>query len=117
MAVGWIPVRGAAAGLVADTFLEFSYLGIFACFATGLFYGYLWWRMTASRGVWTILFVIAAALCIYVPTQNITAWLYRFLLMGVPTVVLWKFYIAPSQRILATPALQADRNLRPARAV
>ena len=100
-AVGWIPVRGAAAGLVADTFLEFSYFGIVACALAGWFYGYVWWRMIRSGGVWTILFVIATSLCIYVPTQNVTAWLYRFMLMGVPMIIVWKLYIDRRTRLFS----------------
>jgi hypothetical protein len=99
--VGWVPVRGAAAGFIADFYLEFSYLGIVGCYFIGWLYGYLWRNMVRRGGIWAILYLYAAVLSIYVPTQNVTgAWLYRLLLFSIPTIIVWRFYISP-------PALSA----------
>lgn len=110
-AVGWIPARGAAAGLVSDLFLEFSYLGIFLCYGFGWAYGFLWKRSVTSGGVWKPLYLFAAILSIYIPTQNFNAWAYRFLIMSVPTVLVWRFYLCPSGYTTSVPQLEgAVRN-------
>lgn len=91
--LGWVPVRGSAPGFIADWFLEFSWLGLIGCAAMGAFFGWLWKRATIGGGLWTLLYVQAAALSVYVPTQSVSAVFHRFLFMTVPTLLLWKFYI------------------------
>lgn len=94
-AVGWLPQRGAAAGFIADLYLEFSYLGFVFCYGFGWLYSYLWRRSVIDRGGWSILYLFAAILSIYVPTQSISAWLYRFVFLSVPTMTLWHILVQP----------------------
>jgi hypothetical protein len=114
-AVGWLPVRGAAAGFIADFYLEFSYLGLAGCFFMGWFYSYLWRGMVVRGGIWAILYLYAAVLSIYVPTQNVTgAWLYRLLLFSVPTIAAWRWYISPAaSSAVAAPARRVARPAPP----
>jgi oligosaccharide repeat unit polymerase len=104
-AVGWIPAGGSACGIIADFFAEFSYLGIAACFAFGWLYSYLWSRSSREGGVWRAVYLFAVILSIYVPTQNFNAWYYRFLIMSVPTVIIWRMYLAESVRPVAPQRL------------
>jgi hypothetical protein len=94
-AVGWIPTRGSAAGFVADLFLEFSYAGLLACFLFGYVFSFLWRKASTERSIWTVLYLFAAILSVYVPTQSVSAWLHRFLLMSVPAVVAWRYFVLP----------------------
>lgn len=88
-ALGWLPDRGSAAGFVADSFLEFSWGGLLACYLIGLFYGFLWRRALIHKGLWTVLYFEAAVVSVYLPTQSlISAWLFRLLFLALPTLLL-----------------------------
>jgi hypothetical protein len=89
-AVGWIPLRGSAAGFITDLFLEFSWGALLFCYLLGRFYGALWRKAATLGGVWTLLFIEAAALSVYIPTQSVSAVFHRFLFMTIPTLLLWK---------------------------
>lgn len=110
--VGWRPSRGSAAGFVADLFLEFSYLGIFACYGFGRIYSYLWKQCVLERGAWLILYLFAVVLSVYVPTQSVSAWLHRFCFLAIPTVVLWYLLVRP---VLSTNAGGPPNALPPSR--
>lgn len=91
--LGWQPQRGSAAGFVADLFLEFSWGGLVGCFGLGWFFGAVWRQAVRRAGFWTLLYIQTAALSVYVPSQSVSAVLDRFLVMTVPTFLMWKFYI------------------------
>jgi hypothetical protein len=110
-AVGWVPAGGSACGIVADFFAEFGYLGVVACFGFGWLYGYLWKRSAYEGGVWRAIYLFAVILSIYVPTQNFNAWYYRFLIMSIPTAVVWRLYL--SERRQAIAAMHAPRRVAP----
>jgi hypothetical protein len=97
-AVGWLPAGGSACGIIADFYAEFGYLGLLACFAFGWFYSYLWKRATSDGGVWHAAYLFAVILSIYVPTQNFNAWYYRFLIMVIPTTLIWRIYLSERPR-------------------
>jgi hypothetical protein len=97
-AVRWMPYAGASSGFIADLFLEFSYGLLVVTFLFGRFYGALWKRFRVVGGVSTLIYFFAAVLSIYVPTQSFSAWLHRFLIMSVPTLVLWHYVVAPRER-------------------
>ena len=87
--LGWVPTRGSAVGFAADLFLEFAWAGLIGCFG----FGWLWSRANRGGGLWTLLYIQAAALSAYVPTQSVSAILHRFLFMTLATVLVWKYYI------------------------
>src|SRR5262249_13641595 len=94
--VGWIPVRGAAAGMVADLYLEFWWLGIFGCWALGWVYSWLWRGVIVHRGILAILYLNVSVLSSYVATQKgPDAWVYRMILFSAPTMILWHLLIQP----------------------
>lgn len=88
-AVGWFPDRGSAAGIVADSFLEFGWGGLALCFLVGYLYAYLWRQALLRRGIWNLLYFEAAVVSVFVPTQSfLSAWLYRFTFLAVPTILI-----------------------------
>ncbi len=60
-------------------------------------------EVVAEGGVWTAIYVEAMILSIYLPSQSLGAWAYRFALLSVPTAVLFRLLIpkksAPRQVI------------------
>lgn len=90
-AVQMIPPRGTAAGLAADTFLEFRWGGLVCCFLAGLLYSRLWKRSVLRGGLWSILYLEAAAVSVFLVSQGlVSAWLYRLLFLAVPTIAVWR---------------------------
>jgi oligosaccharide repeat unit polymerase len=99
--LGWIPVRGSAVGFVGDLFLEFSWPGLLGCLALGRFFGWLWTRAREWGSVWTLLYIEAIALSVYVATQSVSAVFHRFLFLALPTWLLWRFYIGSDMAVNA----------------
>ncbi len=89
--VGFEPTKGNAPGFVADLFLEWSWGGVIACYLLGLLFSWLWRQWLKHGGVWAAIYVEAIILSIYLPTQSLGAWAYRFALLAVPTYVIFKF--------------------------
>lgn len=90
-AIDTMPPRGTAAGMAADTFLEYQWGGLVCCFLGGLLYSRVWKMSVMKGGLWNILYLEAAAVSVYLISQGyISAWLYRLLLLGVPTYALWR---------------------------
>lgn len=94
--LGWVPARGSAVGFAGDLFVEFRWGAPIGCFLIGWFFGKLWKNASRSGGVWTLLYVQAAALSIYVPTQSVSAVFHRFLFIAIPTYFIWRYYIGKS---------------------
>jgi oligosaccharide repeat unit polymerase len=102
-AVGFDPALGTAGGFVADAYLEWSWAGAIACYWLGFFFSWLWKKWVTQGGVWTAIYVEAMILTIYLPSQSLGAWAYRFALLAVPTAFLFRLLIpkksAPRQVI------------------
>ncbi|AMV16748.1 hypothetical protein [Planctomyces sp. SH-PL14] len=92
--VGFVPYKGSSMGFIADLFLEFHAGCIAAVYLIGHLYSLAWQRSRVRRGLWTILYFEMLILSIYLPTQSIGAWLYRLLILAVPTLLLMG-YLAP----------------------
>jgi oligosaccharide repeat unit polymerase len=89
-AVGWGPESGAASGFIADLYLEFAWIALLGCYLMGLLFSLLWHRALLAKGVWTLLYAEACILSIYVPTQSVSAFFHRFLLIAVPMAIIWR---------------------------
>lgn len=87
--LGWRPAGGSSGGFSADLFVEFSWGCAIAALVMGGAFAYLWRRASIRSGIWTILFLEAMILSVYIPTQTVSALLYRFMFMSVLTLVLW----------------------------
>ncbi len=97
-ALGSLPEAGTAVGFPADAFLELGWGGVAVAFLIGLLYSYTWMRGVSEVGAWTVIYLEAAAVSVYVVTQGIvSAWFYRFLLLAVPTWMLWH-WASPARR-------------------
>jgi hypothetical protein len=101
-AVGFMPLRGSAGGFIADAFLEFWWFGVIVCYLIGRLYGYCWTRSVLSGQIWTVIYVQLLVLSVYLPAQSVGAWLYRALLLIVPTWILWQRVVVRMRRRAAT---------------
>ncbi len=88
-AVGYRATSGSATGFAADAFLEWSWGCFIACYILGRGFGWLWKKWVSVGGVWTVLYAEAMILSVFLPSQSLSAWLYRFLLLSIPTAIVF----------------------------
>ena len=82
--------KGAAPGFVSDLFVEFRWGMVPASFGFGWLFGFLWYRSTVYGGIWMILHSFALILSLYFISQTVEAILSRFLVLTVPTALVWR---------------------------
>lgn len=80
---GWQPSVGSAMGFVGDFWIEFYYFGLGIAYLIGYFYGWVWRKSTGSITA-KLGYLIMIALSIYLVMQDLDAWLFRLLLLGIP---------------------------------
>ena len=100
-AVGFNTTAGSATGFAADAFLEWSWGGVIACYLLGRGFGWLWKKWVSQGGVWTVVYAESMILSIFLPSQSLGAWLYRFLLLSIPTVLIFRIIGANKRRTVA----------------
>ncbi len=88
--MGWSEVKGAAAGMVADLWVEFSWLEVPVAFAIGWVFGRFWRRAVDEQSFWTTEYVILSILSIYLVTQSGEAVIFRLVIMSVPALLVWR---------------------------
>jgi hypothetical protein len=88
--MGWGSVPGAAAAMIADLWVEFSWLFIPVIFGIGYAYGRVWRRATEEGGPWNSQYTIFSVLAIYMVTQSGEAVIFRFLILTLPTRWIWR---------------------------
>ncbi len=104
-ATGMVPVAGSAVGFAADSFLEFGWGCLVVSWLAGMLYAILWKRCVTRGGIWILLYLEAGAVSVYLASQGLmSAWMYRLLYLGLPTVLVWRF--------LAPRLLKASRRWR-----
>lgn len=91
--VGWTPYRGSATGCIADMYIEFSWGLVLIMFLIGRFFNHLWKQSILKRGLWQMLFIEAIVFSIFLPTQSVSAWFYRFLFVSFPSISFWKIFV------------------------
>lgn len=101
-AVGSVPAGGTAGGFVGDAFLEWGWGGVLACYGLGFGFSWLWKRWASRQGVWTLIYIEAMILSIFLPSQSLGAWAYRFALLAVPTAIVFRFLKPQRTTRLAT---------------
>ena len=89
--VGWRGAVGAAPGIVADMFLEFSWGMVVALFLIGLLYGRAWRACVTRCGRASVTYGMLLCLSLYMVMQTLEAVSFRFLLMEVFMMVAWRF--------------------------
>lgn len=92
-AVGWIPLAGSSAISISDLFGEFGWGAVLAMYLIGRGFALLRFRCRTRGGVWELLYLEALILSIYLATQSFEAFYYRYLILAVPTMVVWKLFV------------------------
>ena len=89
--LGWKGAVGAAPGIVADLWFEFSWGMCIALFAIGFMYGRVWRRCVTTGGVSVVTYGALLCLSLYLVMQTLEAMAFRFLFMAIPTWFAWRW--------------------------
>jgi hypothetical protein len=87
---GWVGAVGSAPGIVADSWLEFSWLFLVFLYFIGRIYSSAWKNFVERGGPWALFFVALTALSGYLVMQTFEAMFFRGLFMVLPSLILWK---------------------------
>jgi hypothetical protein len=90
-ALGWEGAPGSAPGIVADLWVEFSWLCIPAMAVLGWTYGFIWKKAVLKGGPWSCQYVLLAALSIYLVMQTMEAVIFRTIELSVPCWLVWRW--------------------------
>jgi len=101
--VGWIPLAGSSGLSISDLFGEFSWGVILAMYLIGRAFAWLRFRRSNLGGVWELLYLEALILSIYLATQSFSAFYHRFLILAVPTIIVWKMIMSRRSRSHIVP--------------
>lgn len=97
-AVGFVTPAGSALPAIADVYLEFSWGMLLFFLILGRVFARVWSLHRQRGGVWSVFHCIMLALSIYLATQSFSAWAHRLLFIGVPTLLMWQYWIAGTVR-------------------
>lgn len=75
--------------MVADFWVEFSWLCIPFCWVVGWTYGRVWRRAVVEGRFWNTQYVILCMLSIFMVTQSGEAVIFRLLLLSIPCAMIW----------------------------
>ena len=111
-AVGWLPPAGSSGISISDLFGEFSWGTVLVMYLVGQDSPTCNGGGRASGGVWILLHFEALIVSIHLATQSFSAFYYRFLILAVPTVIVYRLYVEnmPSARSLSRDRYD-DRSL------
>ncbi len=88
-AVGFEPAGGNAGGFVADVYLEFHWGHVVGCGLLGWLYSLACHKWRLGQGLWTLIYFEMVILSVYLPAQSVGAWLYRLMILALPTLIVW----------------------------
>ena len=111
-AVGWVPLAGSAALSIADVFGEFSWGAVIVFYLIGRGFAWLYSMGRTRGGVWTLLSLEALIPSIYLATQSFSAFYYRYLILAVATVIVWRLVVGAAsmtERMAKLPLATAFR--------
>lgn len=97
-AVGWIPLAGSSAVSISDLFGEFGWGAVLVMYLVGRGFAFLCARRLSHGGVWALLYFEALILSIYLATQSFSAFYHRYLILAIPTIVMWRAFVNPRSR-------------------
>ena len=89
--LGWRGAPGSAPGIVADLFVEGSWLAIPFLLFLGWGYGQVWKLAMLRGGPWAAQYAIVSALSIYLVMQTMEAVIFRLLLLSIPSWLAWRW--------------------------
>jgi hypothetical protein len=114
-ALGWVGAVGSAPGIVADLWVEVSWLCIPLMAILGWAYGAVWRKAMIKGGPWASQYTLISALSIYLVMQTMEAVIFRVLLLSLPCWITWRWALhtpAPSERAVRDARLALrDRGL------
>lgn len=110
-AVGFQPSGGSAGGFISDLFLEFSWFGMVVCFLIGRAYARGWYLSLTKGGYWTLIYIEMLILSIYLPSQNVEAWLYRLMLLSLLCYLFWRLAVPQLSRQVVFRTQRAKQEL------
>ncbi len=106
--MGWEGAPGSAPGIVADLWVEGSWLAFPALLFGGWCYGKCWRKAVLEGGIWVSQYAVLSALSIYLVMQTMEAVIFRLMLLSIPLWVTWAWTLRePRQRLGARRKLQA----------
>jgi hypothetical protein len=88
--MGWGEVPGAAASMVADLWVEFSWLELPVAFLLGWGFGRVWRLGVTEMGFWMTEYVILCILSVYFVSQSGEAVISRSVILTVPAILTWR---------------------------
>lgn len=91
--MGWLPQAGYATGFVADLFSEFRWWSLISAFFFGALPGFIWVQHIRRGGVWLLELALVMSLVIYLPFQSVSAFLQRFLFVGIILLIGWRVFV------------------------
>ena len=92
--MGWVIPPGSAPGIVADLWVELSWLSIVAMAALGCSYAVVWRKAVTLGGAWASQYTLLAALSIYLVMQTMEAVIFRTLLLSIPCWLTWRWALS-----------------------
>jgi hypothetical protein len=93
--LGWVGAVGSAPGIVADLWVEVSWLCLVLMALLGWGYGFVWKRAVTRGGPWATQYIILSALSIYLVMQTMEAVIFRSLLLSIPCWLTWRWALKP----------------------
>lgn len=103
---GWQPSVGSAPGFVGAVWLEFQYAAPLVAWLIGYLYGAVWraaaWSMSAR-----LVYLLLVSLSVYLVMQDLDAWLYRLVLLGLPMLAVARLVQVRRQAPLPSGAAPA----------
>jgi hypothetical protein len=88
--MGWSEIPGAAAAMIADLWVEFSWLYLPILGLIGYGYGVTWRNAVWRGGPWNSQYVILCILSVYLVTQSGEAVIFRLLILSAPIWYVWR---------------------------
>ena len=107
-ALGWVGAPGSAPGIIADLWVEVSWLSIALMALLGWAYGVVWKKAVLKGGPWSTQYVLLAALSIYLVMQTMEAVIFRVIELSIPCWIVWRWALKP-------PPVPESRAIRESR--
>ncbi len=109
--MGWKPAVGSPPGIIAETFVEWSWLSMPLLWCIGRLYTIAWAKARSRQGNWPIYYTVCAALSIFVTAQGPLDTIYRFILInGILAVIL---HLVKPARVQSRGRLSPSWNQKP----
>lgn len=92
--LGWAGAVGAAPGIIADMWVEFSWFYTVALYFIGWLYGRGWHLAITKGGLWVPNYTLMTALSVYLISQTLEAMAFRYLITATASWLIWCYGIA-----------------------